>query len=63
MERLKVNIGKTYNLGNYESLRLEVGLEVDCDPASNEIFESCYRDIKEMLSKLETDNNVKRVGT
>lgn len=29
--RLKVNVGRTYNMGNYESLRLDVGLEEEVE--------------------------------
>lgn len=29
--RLKISIGRTINLGNYESLRLEEGMEIDVE--------------------------------
>ena len=60
MEKLKVSIGKTYNLGNYESLRLDVGLEVDCmeyDPGVD-VFEVIHKDVKGMLSKLEEKHHI-----
>ena len=42
MDRVKVSIGRTYNIGNYESLRLDVGIEEDCEPESLEsVFDSC----------------------
>ena len=29
--RLKVNVGRTYNMGNFESLRVDVGLEEEVE--------------------------------
>ena len=31
-DRVKVNIGRTINLGNFESFRVDVGLEADVRP-------------------------------
>ncbi len=30
--RIKLAVGKTYNTGNYQSLRLDVGIEADVEP-------------------------------
>ncbi len=34
-ERIKVNFSKTANLGNYESMKIEVGIERDLKPGEN----------------------------
>lgn len=53
--RKKISIGRTYNLGNYESLRLDVGLE---DEASRSWLD-VYQDCKVILEKMEEDQGVK----
>ena len=30
---VRVSVGSTYNLGNYESLRIDVSITLPCDPA------------------------------
>ena len=37
--KVKLQIGKTVNIGNYESLRIDVGLEDTCEP--NEYDNKC----------------------
>ena len=44
--KIKLQLGKTYNLGNYESLRIDVGLEDECNPEEYE--EKC----KEIYDKV-----------
>ena len=62
MERLKVSIGKTYNIGNYESVRLDVGLEADVSPTKDstleQIFDSMMFDVVGMLHTLEIERKV-----
>ena len=55
MERIKVSIGKTLNLGNYESLRLDVGMEADTLTRDRtETFNNLVTWINERLIELET---------
>lgn len=37
--KVKLQIGKTINTGNYESLRIDVGLTDECEP--EEYYEKC----------------------
>ena len=39
--KVSLKFGKTINLGNYESLRVDVGVELPCYP---EEFEEAYQD-------------------
>jgi len=50
----KISIGRTYNLGNYESLRLDVGFEDESSRSWLDVYEDC----KEVLGKMEQDQNV-----
>lgn len=59
MERLKISIGKTYNLGNYESLRLDVGLEVEHEKSVEaDLFAGTSIRVGSMLKELEERYNV-----
>lgn len=54
MERIKVSIGKTINLGNFESLRLDVGLEGDTLTRDRQdVCDSMVSWIKDELINLE----------
>jgi hypothetical protein len=61
MERIKISIGRTYNLGNYESFRLDVGSERDVldgtpvDEAAEQLFKECAT----ALQKLEEQEGLK----
>ena len=35
IKRLSISVGRTVNLGNYESVRKELGIEIDLDPNDN----------------------------
>lgn len=59
MERIKISIGKTYNLGNYESLRLDVGIELEEEEVSDLTVKAIKEDVETMLSKLEKEHGVK----
>ena len=56
MKTLKIAIGKTYNLGNYQSLRLDVGLETD---EEGRLFVDLYDEAQSYLKVLEKANGVK----
>lgn len=62
MTILKIGIGKTYNIGNYQSLRLDVGIEAEFDYAGVLIddleFADVYKRTKKLLSKMEKDQGV-----
>ena len=30
--KISVSVGRTVNMGNYESARIDVGMEMDCEP-------------------------------
>lgn len=34
--KVKLQIGKTINIGNYENLRIDVGMEDECEPEKYE---------------------------
>jgi hypothetical protein len=52
-----VSLGKTYNLGNFESLRMDIGFESD-DPTvdEGELYKAC----KETLASWEKDQGIRR---
>ena len=60
MSKVKVSIGRTYNTGNYQSLRLDVGLEDECGLIDDEkeLVEDMYKNCKEYLAKMEKDQGV-----
>jgi hypothetical protein len=41
--RVKVNLGYTRNMGNFESLRLDIGLEVDGIGKPSDTFEQAWK--------------------
>jgi hypothetical protein len=55
--RIKVAIGYTKNMKNFESLRLDVGLEFDGDVDSEEAWEQAWNMVDAQLEKklLEVD--------
>lgn len=59
MTILKVSIGRTYNTGNYTSLRLDVGLETELiGELEDGDFDTLYSDVKSFLAKAEKDQGV-----
>lgn len=50
----KISIGRTYNLGNYESLRLDVGFEDESSRSWLDVYDDC----KEVIEKMEADQGV-----
>lgn len=48
--RVQVSLGRTVNLGNFESLRLDVSFARDCDDTP-EALEATYRDLLETCEK------------
>lgn len=40
--RVKVSVGYTRNMGNFESLRVDVGLELDGEGNPNPTFDKAY---------------------
>ena len=61
-ERVKVSLGKTYNLGSYESMRLDVGIEADVPDSTNltNTFNFCMLWTIERLRELEKEHNLPR---
>jgi hypothetical protein len=52
--RVKISVGYTRNMGNFESLRVDVGLEVDGVGSPNPTFEKAYDWAEEkLLEKVE----------
>ena len=49
--RIQVGISKTVNTGNYESMKINAGIEIDIsddddlDYAYNELFEECTKQV------------------
>lgn len=59
MTVLKVSIGRTYNTGNYTSLRLDVGLEMEViGELEDGDFDALYEDVKGFLAKAEKDQGI-----
>ena len=58
MNRLKLSIGRTYNLGNYESLRLDVGLERDVETGMEDHFNDMRIDLERELQSLENRHGI-----
>ena len=59
--KIHVTVGRTYNIGNFESLRIDVGIDRDIDPADEEprrvigkmrqwCLERCDAEAKESLA-------------
>ena len=63
-ERVKLSLGKTYNLGSYESMRLDVGIEADVPGSTNltNTFNFCMLWAAERLKELEKEHNLPRKG-
>ena len=49
MERIKISLGKTFNLGNFESLRIDVGLEKDVEKATSKLKQELYVETMALL--------------
>jgi hypothetical protein len=62
--KIKVSIGRTYNVGNYESLRLDVGIEEETEgvfqntqtekfvAATQALFDMCEEALKKEKAKV-----------
>lgn len=61
--RVKVSVGYTRNMGNFESLRVDVGLELDGAGNPNPTFEKAYAWAEaKLLEKVsEVENELKEV--
>jgi hypothetical protein len=52
--RVKYSLGKTINLGNYQSARIDVGVEIEDDIREGGLVESLFQTAKGMVkAKLE----------
>jgi hypothetical protein len=52
IERVKMAVGLTINLGDYQSLRVDVGLERECDTKYMEDeFDTMQKELTEQLEK------------
>lgn len=55
--RIEVRMGQTVNMGNYESMRIDVGLacdihnDEDLDEAYDELFEQCAKQVEDYKNK------------
>ena len=58
MTKLKISIGKTYNTGNYTSIRLDVGLERDVEEVDGESVSEMKNEIKTILEEMEREYDV-----
>ena len=59
MERLKISIGKTYNLGDYKSARLDVGLETDFEIVDEETFSDMLAEVEDLFDTAEKKRGLK----
>lgn len=57
--RVKVTLGYTRNMGNFESLRVDIGLEADGTGSPNETFDKVYgwteRKLLEKVAEIEEE--------
>jgi hypothetical protein len=63
--QIKVSVGRTYNTGNYTSVRLDVGIEKDIPDPQEEVeldseLMSAYFDMERVLEKMEREAKVRR---
>jgi hypothetical protein len=63
--QIKVSVGRTYNIGNYTSVRLDVGIEKDIPDPQEEVeldseLMSAYFDMERVLEKMEREAKVRR---
>ena len=49
MDKLKISLGKTYNLGNYESLRVDVGIEKFVEFADEKAKHELYEEVLDLM--------------
>lgn len=54
-EVVKMSVGLTLNLGNYQSLRVDVGLERTVESGLETAFKSVREDLHEQLDKCVTE--------
>lgn len=54
MQKIKVQLGKTINTGNYESLRIDLGIEMNIVNSENPIIKQdiLYERLEKQLFKL-----------
>lgn len=57
--RVKVNVGYTRNMGDFESLRIDIGLELDGSGNPNPTFDKAYNWVEgkllEKMAEVETE--------
>lgn len=51
MRRIKVSVGRTINVGNFESERVDFGIEMDVSSSDGEYYaiEKIYETLREMV--------------
>jgi len=60
MSKIKVSLGKTYNLGNYESLRIDIGVEEEVDGLVTEaVRKEVVKKVTEFVVKTAKELGVK----
>ena len=63
--RLKVSLGRTLNMGDYESYRVDVGLEADVEDGRpfNESYQELFEEVsKQLIVATETAKKKKEEG-
>lgn len=45
MGRVKIGLGATINMGNYETIRVDVGFEKDVLEDSQEAYDRCFAEV------------------
>ncbi len=60
MGRVKISVGKTYNTGNYTSLRVDIGFEEDVEDYKNldKSIKLMKKKINDQLHQFEEENGV-----
>ena len=58
---VRVGMGATINSGNYESLRIDIGISLPCDPENvDETYNGLYKQVSEYLK--EKVITIKKIG-
>lgn len=62
--RLKVNLGGTINIGNFENVKVDVGLDADIpdDSNINEKYDEIFQMLEEQIQSF-TQNRLRNVST
>ena len=64
-QRISINYGVTLNVGNFESVRIDIGMERDIQPneSRDEAFRECWVIVKQQVHKRSIQAKKKMIGS